>query len=78
MGKKLTSSFKVTSINTSKRKLTLIVPSLLRRAILGKRRGKHGTDRNVFNRFLSILVWLISIIILIAIVWAVLRFHRKE
>lgn len=28
--------------------------------------------------FLSILVWLISIIIFIAIVWAVLRFHRKR
>lgn len=28
--------------------------------------------------FLSILVWLISIIILIAIVWAVLKFHRKR
>ena len=28
--------------------------------------------------FLSILVWLISIIIFIAIVWAVLRFHGKR
>ena len=28
--------------------------------------------------FLSILVWLISIIIFIAIAWAVLRFHRKR
>lgn len=28
--------------------------------------------------FLSILVWLISIIIFVAIVWAVLRFHRKR
>ncbi len=28
--------------------------------------------------FLSILVWLISIIIFVVIVWAVLRWHRKR